>query len=291
MKYSKGTTFPLETRLSITAMELYCWAKFRVYGAPEADENVVPPKNYRVYTVRTWKRAISHFMLNNQMQWNEAANIGNPTRSSLFARLIRNMSRFQTQRRGVASCVRRPLTLTEYEKLMTRYWKLENKELSLCAAAKLVVQFHLIGRSDDVAKFCLEDLSPCDQYPDYGFFGCLAWSKNVIEERDSPLQILFGAMDTRFCSQANLAVWLEYHFELNPEQNDFVFSYKGLTCPIRITEKFQNLMREEFSAPDCEKKKPGLLGTHSVRKYAVTFARGVGCSTVRIFSFFVRKVI
>ena len=48
VKYSKGTTFPPETRLSITAMELYRWAKFRVYGDPEADENVVPPKNYRV---------------------------------------------------------------------------------------------------------------------------------------------------------------------------------------------------------------------------------------------------
>ncbi len=112
------------------------------------------------------------------------------------------MSRLQTQRRGVASCVRRPLTLTEFEKMITWYWKLENKELSLCAAAKLVAQFHLIGRSDNVDKFCLEDLSPCDQYPDYGFFGCLAWSKNVIEERDSPMQILIRAMDTKFCSQA-----------------------------------------------------------------------------------------
>ena len=92
-------------------------------------------------------------------------------------------------------------------------------------------------------------------------------------------------MDTRFCSQANLAVWLEYHFELNPEPNDFVFSYKGLTCPIHIKEKFQNLMRVEFSAPDFETEKPGLLGTHSVRKCAVTFARGVGCSKVRFFHF------
>ena len=122
---------------------------------------------------------------------------------------------------------------------MTQYWKLENKELSLCAAAKLVVQFHLIGRSDDVAKFRLEDLSPCDQYPDYGFFGRLAWSKNVIEERDSPLQILFGAMDTRFCSQANLAVWLEYHFELNTESNDFVFLIKVSHVPFALRRSFK----------------------------------------------------
>ena len=68
-----------------------------------------------------------------------------------------------------------------------------------------------------------------------------------------PLQILFGAMDTSFGSQANLAVWLEHHLELNTEPNDLVFSYKGLTCPIHIKEKFQNLMRVEFSASDLKK--------------------------------------
>ena len=72
--------------------------------------------------------------------------------------------------------------------------------------------------------------------------------------------------------QLSLAVWLEYHFELNPEPNDFVFSYKGLTCPISMKQKFQNLIIVEFSAPDFENRKPGLWGTYSVRKLLTLLA-------------------
>lgn len=78
--------------------------------------------------------------------------------------------------------------------------KFENKELSLflCTVAKLVTHLNLIGPSDYFTKFCQTVLSPCDQNPDYGFFGHLTWNKTVVEERDFLLQILFGAMDIKF---------------------------------------------------------------------------------------------
>jgi len=47
----------------------------------------------------------------------------------------------------------------------------------------------------------------------------------VVDERDCPHQVLIGAMDTRYDVLSNLGVWLEFHFELNPGENDFVFAY------------------------------------------------------------------
>lgn len=134
-------TIALQPWSCITGPSLGFW----VYGHPD-DKNVTPPKNYyQVYIVRTWKSMMSYFILNNQCSGIRSPTV-NLTRSSFFARLIRNLSRFQTQRFGVASFVWQLLTPTEYEKLATRYWKLDNKEHSFCATAKLVTQFLLIGQ-------------------------------------------------------------------------------------------------------------------------------------------------
>ena len=37
----------------------------------------------------------------------------------------------------------------------------------------------------------------------------LAWSKNVVEERDAPWQQVFGCMDPEFCVLVNVGLWLE----------------------------------------------------------------------------------
>jgi hypothetical protein len=37
----------------------------------------------------------------------------------------------------------------------------------------------------------------------------LSWSKNIREERDSPMQIMLASMDDRICILLNLAIYLE----------------------------------------------------------------------------------
>ena len=71
--YLKGHVFSHEQLLEISAQQVYHWAKFRVYGDSEADENVVPPIHYRLASVMSWKKSISFFMPNSHMEWNEAA--------------------------------------------------------------------------------------------------------------------------------------------------------------------------------------------------------------------------
>ena len=107
--------FTREQHEPLTALDFYRWCKHHVYGNADADEGVSPPLHYRVNSVLAWKRAISYSMVNNAMQWNETAQIGNPTCSQLMARLLHHMKQFQMQRRGVASQARRPFMNSEFE--------------------------------------------------------------------------------------------------------------------------------------------------------------------------------
>jgi len=99
-------------------------------------------------------------MVNNNMQWNKMAQIGNPTRLQHMAHLIRHIKRFQTQHRGVGSQARRPLTNSEFECVMEMYWLIPNRELCLVGATASTFQLSMIGHQDDTAKFGEADLQP-----------------------------------------------------------------------------------------------------------------------------------
>ena len=108
---------------------------------------------------------------------------------------------------------------------MEVYWHIPNRELGLVGAAASTFQLAMIGHQDDTAKFREADLQPYSLYPKYGVVGRLPWSKNVTDERDAPPQVIFGAMDTRYDFLSNGGLWLEYHYSINPEDNEFVFGY------------------------------------------------------------------
>ena len=47
--------------------------------------------------------------------------------------------------------------------------------------------------------------------------------KEITDERDFTLQVTFGAMDTRYGFLSNGELWLEYHYMVNPVENEFIF--------------------------------------------------------------------
>lgn len=106
----------------------------------------------------------------------------------------------------------------------------------LVDVASNTFKLSMIGHQDDIAKWRLADLQPYWPYPQLGFAARLPWSKNVNDKRDSPLQVKFCSMDTRYCTVSNVSLWLEYHFLLDPEYNEFLFGYGGLSDPICIKE-------------------------------------------------------
>ena len=92
--------------------------------------------------------------------------------------------------------------------------------------------------------------------------------------------MIFGAMDTRYDLLSNGGIWLEYHYTVNPGENEFIFTYKGLDDPIRVKERLSSVLEDTLRDTDFNLDMPGLIGTHSIRMMTVTFARGNGCSKV-----------
>ena len=74
--------------------------------------------------------------------------------------------------------------------------------------AVFCLQWQIIGRIDDVMKLakCSLLFNPWEPST---LNVKMTWSKNIQEERESPTQILFGAMDPIICPLLNLAAWLE----------------------------------------------------------------------------------
>ena len=59
-----------------------------------------------------------------------------------------------------------------------------------------------------------------------------------------------------------------------------MFSDSGLDDSILIKKTTSRLLADSLADNDFILDRPGLVGTHSIRKLAVTFARGDGCSKV-----------
>ena len=92
-------------------------------------------------------------------------------------------------------------------------------------------------------------------------------------------------MDPWYDTHSLLGLWLEYRFEFYPQDNEFVFCVDDLEDPDRIKDKIRKILFNILKSDEFEVRDSGLLGTHSTRKYAVTFARGTGCSKVSIILF------
>ena len=84
-------------------------------------------------------------------------------------------------------------------------------------AAYFLFQFHIMARLDDVGNFKSEDIMVNLEYP-YTLKSKMRWSKNVLEERESPDQIIHLSMEPNFCALLGLALHLE-HASLTINQN------------------------------------------------------------------------
>jgi hypothetical protein len=157
----------------------------------------------------------------------------------------------------------------------------ENNDLLKFGMTALInYQFHLIARVDDVAKLLVSHIRVHNHFP-HLLKTRLNWSKNVNEERDAPWQIVIGSMDPVYCVVLGLAWWLEMNLMKNPSAmlSPYVFSFSsdiempsGSLKSKNIAQKIfrsQMFKREEFTSLE-----EGGLGSHSIRKYAASHARG-----------------
>ena len=163
------------------------------------------------------------------------------------------------------------MELSEFHELITICRELpENHIGHHTGAAYFLFQFHMVARLDDVANFKCEDIMVNMEFP-FTLKSKMQWSKNVLEERKSPDQIIMGSMDPIYCVLFGLALHFE-HTEILRNENNSPFLF-GITKH-RIRILFEEIMLQE----NFQLKSPNLIGTHSIRKLPATYARRNGCS-------------
>ena len=280
--FSTTHEFTREELMVVTPAKIMNYLKIKIYDDANADPDTVPPKNYRSNSIKSWKKAWSYFMPNKLMTWDEVAERGNPTRCAQINSLIGSMIKMEVSRRGKPSCARRAFTTDEYQTIMVKLGCDNEKILGALLGAYFSFQVSMIARLDDTAKFRKADLQPFHAYPEFGVTAKLCWAKNCREERDAPTQVIFGAGDWRYCVLSLLGVWLESNYEsLELRVSEFVFDALGVECPVAIKDSVADHLRDLLRSGDVQAVAVmvvGLLGTHSLRKYGTTIARGNGCS-------------
>ena len=143
-EYPAGTTFSQERLRQITPEDLVRYLNYEVYGneTPADDDEA----QIRSSTVEFWKKALSYFMPNRMMVWNEIAGVGNPTRYALVNQLIKVMKRKEVCGQGQSSRALRPLNDNEARRMNM---KLKQEKDNLCqygvnAAINFQVHMNLI---------------------------------------------------------------------------------------------------------------------------------------------------
>jgi hypothetical protein len=143
--------------------------------------------------------------------WNVQSNYGNPTRSREVNDVLRSVKNHEVRKEGLPSQSQRDLKRPEYRKTLRL---LEQSSLSqmetsnFCTMMKF--QFHIVGRADDICHVETRDLRSHEKFSAFALQTKVSWSKNVMEERDCPDQILLGSNDTDFCVLLALSCYLEW---------------------------------------------------------------------------------
>ena len=283
--YEPGHEHGVERLGNLTPEDLLLWFNHKCFGTPTPDETSRPM--VRSSSLEYRKKALSFFMPNRLMVWNELSRVGNPTKSAQINDLIKKVKKYEVRKQGVPSQARRPFSSSEYAKIK-EILQTQGKDSiwKFGVPAQMNYQFHLIARADDTMNVLLENVQV---HPRFNF--CLKtklnWSKNVREERDAPWQIVLGSNDSSYCVLISLAVWLEvYCCEYNySADSPYLFAFSPDCRFPQGANSGKEKLRRIFS--DSVFREAGLigslgdggmLGTHSNRKYASTHTRASGVS-------------
>jgi hypothetical protein len=274
--YDKDHEFTPEELNAIQPEEIEKWMTFMVYGVsePGPDDN---PTLGRSSSLQFYKKALSYYMPNKLIAWNSISKTGNPTRSIPVNELIKRVKKKEVRKQGKASSARRPLEPAEFEMTLEMCNAFDSITRKYMVPAIGKFQYTMVARLDDTCRIEEADLKPNPQFP-FALLCKMCWSKNVLEERDAPDQILLGSMDRCYCILLGLAIFLEVWYEAEEGlTHHYLF---GRTGDPERTKKavYQFLKKNIWDKPEFVRRAIGPVGTHSLRKYPSTRARRCGCS-------------
>jgi hypothetical protein len=143
-------SFTPDRLASITADDVVRYFNFKAYGTPEPRVNDLP-KKCRSSTLSYHKKAISYFMPRQNMQWDDIAQRGNPTRSAAVNKVIVEVKKHEVRGTGVPTSARRAVEWQEYIDVLTATREVfsNRPDAMIRLLAILTLQWHFIGRIDD----------------------------------------------------------------------------------------------------------------------------------------------
>lgn len=287
--YNADQTFTLEEMLEITPAviaDFFCVRAFGFLNPGPLDA----PVYCRSGTLLVYKKSLSSFMPNKLQPWNSATLSGNPTKSTDVNEVIKFVKLQEVRRMGKTSTAKRPLTQAEFLVCLQLFTERIEFQYRYRYTCMMKFQYHVIGRSDDLGNFRTRDLRSHSD-PRFSSF-CIEtkvyWSKNVLEERNCPNQILLGSYDSTFCLLLALSIYLEYWFSVScaGRQSIFLFSddVDMKRTPNRVKDSYIRALRiNVFTNPEffrlSKAAEDSPLGSHSLRKFAATWARSNGCNS------------
>ena len=273
--YTKDKRFTEEELLDVTPDDVAGWMNTIAYGTanPGPDNK---PTLARHSGLEQAKKAVSFFMPHRDSPWNVQAEFGNPTRATPVNNVIKAVKRSQVCKEGKASQAKRDMKRAEYRKTLRLMEAKPDFAFKVKYPTMMKFQFHIIGRADNICNLETCNLRSHDTFQDFALQTKVSWSKNVMEERDCPDQILLGAQDTDFCVLLALACYLESKLTSGLGNACFLFG----NCdddkePNRINSTYRCILKmvwndEEFKALLAQVQ--GGVGSHSLQKFPATWA-------------------
>jgi hypothetical protein len=265
------------------------WLRFKTFG-----KNTITKKDkakIRSSTVEMSKKALSFYMPDSS-PWRPETRSGNPTRNKLVNNFVRYIKQKEVRKDGQGSSAKRALTQTEFRAALTVLFSKHTFHLQYRIPTMMKLQYHLIMRSDDLGHFKTSDLKGHSdpRYCPFALLMKVSWSKNVMEERDCPDQILFGSMDSSYCILLALSIYLEsWITSYDGMQSIFMFSDDTDVelAPNRTKSSYSDTLRnhvfsDQFFLSQTGTQDPENLGTHSLRKYPATWASWNDCTREEI---------
>ncbi|KAL9179019.1 hypothetical protein ACHAXT_011992 [Thalassiosira profunda] len=288
--YPDDWEFSVEELLTITPETIYKWMCSKVYGKeePGPEDN---PLEGMAGSLKSWKKHISFFAVNNLTAWDEVGKTGNPTRSTLINDLIRQVKLKETRGLGKKSESDRPFERSEFEQVLNTLQSSDNFDEKYRFSAMLKYMFHLIARGDDASHVYKNTLRVSSQFP-FTIVTKLRWSKNVREHRDCPQQIMLGSMNPLYCVLLALAIFLEHWIEGGRGLESQWLFCDGVTTEHstqkemdaeanRTKKRLYDVLRRLIDGPAFVLSQEAAdvtyrLGVHSTKKFATTHARRRG---------------
>ena len=293
LAYRDGIPYPSDAIIdnsilsAITVDDICLWFYFKAYGTPTPNDEA-RPQFARHSTLHFYKKAISYFIPNKHLGYNVETLTGNPTKAPVVNQLIKDVKRHEVRAEGAPSQARRDISIEEFRIIISILEQYESFQTKVHLPCIFKLQFHLIARIDDTCHIATEEIRAHTLF-DFALRIRLRWTKNCLEERDAPEQIVLGSMDKDVCVLVALGIFLSYSYEFtNAFNSEFLFcdseeepgtvnAQAGWVLHNKVISH-DDWKQHQKQQHDIAGATKGFIGTHSFRKLATTLARLMGCS-------------